>query len=98
MAKKKVFHGTMAKTSGGLTKPDLVKNKKGKVVSKKAAAIGKSNFDNGRKASAFRAWNFAFVRARWVLGITGFCPCGGDSKRGKAFLATTRALLAPEVD
>merc|ERR1712032_220412 len=37
-AKSSVFRGTKAKTSGGLTKDMLMKNKKGKVVSKKASA------------------------------------------------------------
>ena len=31
----KVWHGTLKKTPGGLTKKDLMKNKRGKIVSKK---------------------------------------------------------------
>merc|ERR1712188_301547 len=37
-AKSSVFRGTKVKTVGGLTKSDLMKNKSGKVVSKKASA------------------------------------------------------------
>ena len=37
----KVFHGTLEKTSGGLTKNDLKKNEYGKIVSKKASAAAK---------------------------------------------------------
>jgi hypothetical protein len=36
-----VFHGTAKHTSGGLTKKDLMKTKKGRVVSKKKHAAGK---------------------------------------------------------
>ena len=35
-----VFHGTAKHTSGGLTKKDLMKTKKGRVVSKKKHAAG----------------------------------------------------------
>lgn len=36
----KVWHGTAEKTSGGLTKGDLMKNKRGEIVSKKKHALG----------------------------------------------------------
>lgn len=46
-SKLQVWNGTAKHTSGGLTKPDLMLNKKGKVVSKKQHAhgvsMGKSN-------------------------------------------------------
>jgi len=42
--KLQVWNGTAEKTSGGLTKKDLVKNKRGKVVSKKKQAAGKAAF------------------------------------------------------
>ena len=38
-----VFRGTKEKTAGGLSKKDLVKNKYGKIVSKKASALAKKN-------------------------------------------------------
>ena len=43
----KVFHGTLEKTSGGLTKKDLVKNSNGKIVSKKASVAAKKNNNLG---------------------------------------------------
>lgn len=43
----KVFHGTLDKTSGGLTKKDLVKNSNGKIVSKKASVAAKKNNNLG---------------------------------------------------
>ncbi len=38
--KAQVFHGTAKHTSGGLTKKDLMKTKKGRIVSKKKHAAG----------------------------------------------------------
>jgi len=37
----KVWHGTLKKTPGGLTKKDLMKNKRGKIVSKKRHNLAK---------------------------------------------------------
>ena len=39
----KVWHGTLKKTSGGLTKKDLMKNKWGRIVSKKRHNLAKKN-------------------------------------------------------
>jgi len=39
-SKAQVFHGTAMKTSGGLKKEDLMQNKNGRIVSKKAHAAG----------------------------------------------------------
>ena len=39
----KVWHGTLKKTSGGLTKKDLMKNKWGRIVSKKKHNLAKKN-------------------------------------------------------
>merc|ERR1719365_235491 len=79
-AKSSVFRGTKVKTSSGLKKSDLVKNKRGKVVSKKKSAFGQKN-----------KWAAAFKKARKDLGIRGFCPCGGKTPKGKALLAKTRS-------
>lgn len=40
-SKAQVYHGTAKHTSGGLTKSDLVKNKHGRIVSRKKMAAGK---------------------------------------------------------
>jgi hypothetical protein len=40
-SKAQVFHGTAKHTSGGLEKKDLVKNKHGRIVSRKKMAAGK---------------------------------------------------------
>ena len=39
----KVWHGTLKKTSGGLTRKDLMKNKWGRIVSKKKHKLAKKN-------------------------------------------------------
>ena len=48
--KAQVFHGTAKHTSGGLTKSDLMKTKKGRIVSKKKHALGKKSLKNLVKA------------------------------------------------
>lgn len=40
-SKAQVFHGTAMHTSGGLEKSDLVKNKHGRIVSRKKQAAGR---------------------------------------------------------
>ena len=61
MARSVVFRGTKAKTTSGLSKSDLIKNKNGKVVSKKLSARGKKS-----------PWIQACTKARKALKITGF--------------------------
>ena len=59
LAKRHVFTGKRDMTVSGLKKNDLVKNKHGKVVSKKKSQS---------------RWMFAVARARKELNITGFTP------------------------
>ena len=40
-SKAQVYHGTAKHTAGGLTKSDLVMNKRGRIVSRKQMAAGK---------------------------------------------------------
>merc|ERR1719420_2148744 len=82
-AKVSVFKGTKVKTSGGLKKGDLVKNKSGKIVSKKASARAKSS-KSGKKIIA---WSQALVKARKQLNIKGFKVCKKGSALYKATLA-----------
>ena len=42
-SKAQVFHGTAKHTKGGLKKNDLMKTKRGKIVSKKQHAAGKKS-------------------------------------------------------
>merc|ERR1740121_2561466 len=85
-AKSSVFRGTKQKTTGGLKKSDLKKNKNGKIVSAKASA-------NGKKAyKRIAGWTAAVAKARKALGIKGFCAVGGKKGQGKALLAKARSF------
>merc|ERR1712243_55712 len=76
-----VFNGRKEKTKSGLKKGDLIKNKSGKIVTRKASARGKKNkFMN------------AVIAARKALGIKGFQACGGKTAKGQQLLAKARAL------
>ena len=66
--KSSVWRGTKVKTSGGLKKGDLKKNKAGKVVSRKASDAAKKR--KGYKK--FMAWAAATKAARKQLNIKGF--------------------------
>jgi hypothetical protein len=49
-SKAQVYHGNAKRTSGGLTKKDLMKTKKGRIVSRRKHAAGKKALKNLRKA------------------------------------------------
>ena len=81
-----VWRGTRLQTSGGLRKSDLIKNKRGKIVSKKASA-------NGKKAyKRIAGWNAAVAKARTALGIKGFCAVNGKKGKGKELYAKAKSL------
>lgn len=48
-SKAQVWHGTAKKTSGGLTKSNLMKNKHGRIVSKRKHSLGKKSIKHLRK-------------------------------------------------
>merc|ERR1711948_251212 len=85
-AKSSVFRGTKVKTSGGLTKDKLMKNKHGKIVSKAASAAAK------KRSSKLTAWGKAVVAARKQLNIKGFVAVGGKTAQGKALYAKAKSL------
>ena len=75
--RSQVFRGTRAKVrTTGQTKNDLMKNRRGKIVSKKANAAGRRTF----KRNGLDKWNKAFMQARKNLKIKGFVPCKKGSK------------------
>merc|ERR1712139_571593 len=82
--KASVFLGNKEKTQGGLKKSDLIKNKVGKIVSKKSSAVGK-------KAYKFiKNWTVACQKARKELGVKGFVAIKKGSalyKKAKEFYA-----------
>ena len=92
-ARASVFSGKKLKTRSGLTKDSLVKNKFGKIVSKKKSVLAKQRYD----ASGLRAWADAVHVARAALGLCGFVPIGGPSEAGQALYAEAKSRLCKRV-
>jgi hypothetical protein len=75
LAKALVLRGRFEKTRGGIRAEGLMKNKRGKVVSKRAsAAWARRNKD----------WVDACMTARGALNLSGFVAINGKSVQGKA--------------
>jgi len=85
-AKSMVLKGRRERTTGGLRRDDLMVNKRGKTVSKKASAQGKRAFRN------VEAWLDCMMQARKALHIVGFVPVNGNTLQGKALYVKTKAL------
>merc|ERR1719327_1516545 len=81
-AKATVYHGRKTKTVGGLTKKDLIKNKSGKIVSRKASSAARRRF-----ANTLGRWNAAVKQARKALGMSGFIAVKGKTAQGKKLYA-----------
>merc|ERR1719498_1603757 len=79
--KRYAFAGKLAKTASGLTKADLVKNKHGKVVSKKKSAFGLKS-----------PWIAAVQKARAALKIKGFKAV----KKGTPLYIEAKKLYEPK--
>merc|ERR1712159_641435 len=73
-----VLKGTKERTVGGLKREQLMKNKRGKVVSKRASASGSRRYKN------IQDWVEAVVEARAELRVSGFVAIDGKSLQGKA--------------
>merc|ERR1719213_1442215 len=82
MARSVVFRGTKSKTLSGLTKGDLIKNKRGKIVTKKSVAAGKKAYSN------IKGWTTAVQKARKALGVKGFVAV----KKGSALYKKAKQL------
>merc|ERR1719323_2865112 len=89
LAKALVFRGSKQKTSGGLTKDTLTKNKDGKIVSKAKSARAKKDWAK----SALKKWVDAVKQARKALNVKGFCAVNGKTATGKAVYAKAKAIL-----
>merc|ERR1711929_68555 len=79
LAKRHAFFGKIDKTQSGLKKTDLVKNKSGKIVSKKMSQRAKAS-----------PWLAAVKKARSALKIKGFCAIKKGTplyKKAKEFYA-----------
>merc|ERR1712168_1007776 len=88
-AKARVFRGLKEKTSTGLTKSALVKNKVGRVVSKKKSAHEKKVYQKNGIAK----WIKSVQQARKSLGIKGFQVVGGKTSKGQALLKKARSIF-----
>merc|ERR1719163_2301802 len=77
LSKAMVFRGSKERTVSGLNKAALLKNKRGKVVSKKQNAAGKRAYKN------IQSWTNAVKAARKELKVRGFVAVNGKNKRGK---------------
>jgi hypothetical protein len=86
-AKASVLAGRKECTDSNLKKDDLQKNKRGKVVTKKAAAAG------AKKHAHIALWNQAVRAARVKIGVRGFCPVGGKSPAGKRLYKQAKSEL-----
>merc|ERR1719449_569303 len=86
MAKALVFRGSREKTVGGLTRDSLMRNKRGKIVSKRNNAKGKRAYKN------VETWVEAFMEARDMLRLEGFHAINGKTLQGKALYYKTKAL------
>ena len=65
-ARAVVLRGNKEKTPGGLKQADLMKNKRGKIVSKNSNAIGQKAY------ARIKGWTTSVQKARKALGIKGF--------------------------
>merc|ERR1712118_233192 len=78
-----VLRGKKEKTVGGLTAKDLIKNKYGKIVSKKASAKAKKS-----------PWIAAVAAARSALKLKGFVAV----KKGTPLYSKAKSLYKPKAD
>eukprot|EP00927_Polykrikos_kofoidii_P045737 TRINITY_DN3981_c0_g2_i1.p1 TRINITY_DN3981_c0_g2~~TRINITY_DN3981_c0_g2_i1.p1 ORF type:complete len:177 (+),score=26.91 TRINITY_DN3981_c0_g2_i1:73-531(+) len=92
LARSLVLRGKKERTVGGLTSTDLTKNKRGKVVSKRASAVGRSRYRN------IEPWLMSFMEARRALQVQGFVAINGKTLQGKALYVKSKALCAKRMN
>jgi len=83
--KSQVLKGSKVKTKGGMKASDLMKNKHGKVVSKKKHLQGKKAYEKH-----LAKWSEACSKARKELGLKGFVAI----KKGSEFYNRTKDLMS----
>merc|ERR1719159_665107 len=82
--KSVVLRGSKEKTDTGLTKSDLMRNKKGRVVTKKQHAAGKKAF------KLIKGWCDACQKAKKELGLKGFVAI----KKGSALYKKAKEIYS----
>merc|ERR1712000_321827 len=71
-------------SSSGLKKSDLLKNRSGKIVSKKSHAAGKKAYKH------IKGWTVAVTKAKKDLGLTGFVAV----KKGTPLYKAAKAIYS----
>merc|ERR1712113_684493 len=89
-ARSQVLRGKKEKTQSGLTQTSLMRNKYGKIVSKKASAAAKKRY----QASGAKLWAECIKQARKSLSLKGFVAINGKQAEGKALYAKTKSLYS----
>lgn len=87
--------GKKDRTSGGLRKPDLIFNKRGRVVSKRRSKFAKNNFVNRN----LDLWKDSIMETRVESGIQGFMKlkkgaCSDESSNYNKVYALYQAKIA----
>merc|ERR1719409_1419820 len=90
LSKAMVFRGSKERTVSGLNKAALLKNKRGKVVSKKQKAAGKRAYKH------IQSWTNAVKAARKELKVRVFVAVNGKTQQGKAIYVKAKAILAAQ--
>merc|ERR1739848_703323 len=90
MGRAMVMRGSKEKTSSGLTKDQLIRNKRGKIVSKKSSALRRKLYQK----SINKVWAECVSAARKALNLKGFVAINGKQSQGKALYAKAKALYA----
>lgn len=79
--KAEVFHGTAKHTSGGLVKSDLVKTKRGRIVSRRKQAAGRKAIKNLRKLGYIaKKGKFSLFTKKGKRGGFSDAAAGGAEK------------------
>merc|ERR1711920_1086148 len=87
-ARSQVLRGSKEKTTGGMTKDNLMRNKFGKIVSKKASAASRKRY----QSSGAKVWADCIKQARKALNLKGFVAINGKRAEGKALYAKAKSL------
>ena len=86
LAKVMVMRGKFEKTVGGLRAEGLMKNKRGKIVSKRKSAASNTG--------KVKHWIDSVMSARELLNVNGFVAVNGKSLQGKALYIKAKASYA----
>eukprot|EP00927_Polykrikos_kofoidii_P035323 TRINITY_DN2990_c0_g1_i12.p1 TRINITY_DN2990_c0_g1~~TRINITY_DN2990_c0_g1_i12.p1 ORF type:complete len:153 (-),score=27.50 TRINITY_DN2990_c0_g1_i12:241-699(-) len=87
-----VLAGKKEKTYTGLKASDLIKNKRGKIVSKTSSAGARQRYEG----SKLQKWVQAVKVARKQLALTGFVAVNSSTPEGQAVYAKAKAIYTSE--